>query len=118
MDLRETHRVGPRFGNHPGHGKTLACESDRILKQRLPWQLAETRVKLAPAVHGSGDSHAVDALLRHGVETLSDKNRRRETARRRARSIQASEFACRGVPMQDEQISAWSALHRFQHGKH
>ena len=38
---------------------------DRRSKQVLPWKPSKARVGFGPAVNRAGDSHAVDAMLRH-----------------------------------------------------
>ena len=59
----------------------------------FPREFAETLMGFAPAVHGSWNGHAVDAVMGHGVKAFAIEIRRREFLRRPSTCVQPVQFA-------------------------
>src|SRR6185437_955228 len=74
---------------------------DGRCKEVFPWNFAEPLVRLAPAVHCSGDRNAMDAVMRHLFESFAGKVLRREFLRSPATGIQPIKLSCFSVPVDE-----------------
>src|SRR6185312_6142106 len=91
---------------------------DGRCKEVFPWNCAEPLVRLAPAVHCSGDRNAMDAVMRHLFESFAGKVSRREFLRSPATGIQSIKLSCFSVPVDEEEITTHSVHHGLGNAEH
>src|SRR6185437_8832983 len=86
-------------------------------KKVFPWKLAKALVGLAPSLHRSRDSHAVDALARHGFDSMLSQELRGQFLWRPAAGVKTVKFAGLRVPVKEKQIAAHPVHHGFGDSK-
>ena len=104
-----------KFGNRVA----LLRIVDRGREEILPGKAPEALMSLAPSFDGAGHRDAVDAVLRHGSDTLLFEVLDRKLARRPSAGIEAVQFAALGIPVKEEEVTANAVHHGLgdtQHG--
>ena len=104
--------------NRLGHREAFLGVRDGGLEQFLPGELAVFLMDLRPAVHGAGDGEAMDARGGHRLRTLFGQELRRKRLGRGSRGVQADQFSGLALPVEDEEVSTETRLHRLDNSEH
>src|SRR6476646_9333412 len=84
---------------------------NRRREQVLPVKPAKTLMRLAPAVHGAGNSNAMNAVVRHSGDAMLTQKFDGQLSRSPAAGVESIEFSGLCVPVNKKKIAADSIHH-------